>query len=380
MKKVGILNVQWVDNYGAVLLAYALQTGIENLGYDAEIIDYRPIVPVQHQSFFAKLKSNGLKGICNKAWNKIVKREGTKSVFISSQNKKEAFDNFRKKYLHRSKIYNTITTEDNLDYNTYVVGSDVVWKPDRICSHESDVYFLNFTEGKECHRITYAASIGTDDKEKLAGVKDKLKNLIQKFDCVSLREKTSIPFVQSLYNKEISWCIDPTMLLTAEDYDTLISQSSKSIEQGEYIYVYLFEDNEETYKLVNKLSKKMNLPVVCQCSNPDKIDMLKEYSEEDGPLEFVNRIKNAKLVVTDSFHGTVFSIIYNRDFYTISRGKISIRMQDLLTRLNLMNRYIPDPTKFNMNLSSVDYYNVDSIIDEWKKESIDYLKNALMDK
>jgi hypothetical protein len=85
-------------------------------------------------------------------------------------------------------------------------------------------------------------------------------------------------------------------------------------------------------------------------------------------------------VVTDSFHGTVFSIIYNRDFYTISRGKISIRMQDLLTRLNLMNRYIPDPTKFNMNLSSVDYYNVDSIIDEWKKESIDYLKNALMDK
>ena len=117
------------------------------------------------------------------------------------------------------------------------------------------------------------------------------------------------------------------------------------------------------------------MPVACQCPAPDKIDNLLEYSRDDGPLEFVNRIRNASLVITDSFHGTVFAIIYRKDFYTLSRGKISIRMQDLLTRLGLMSRFIGNDS--NVSYTQANYQNVDKIIEEWREESMNYLVKNL---
>ena len=380
-KKVGILNVQWVDNYGAVLLAYALQVSIEKLGYQAEIIDYRPVSNELPKNFIGKIKSSfikyGIKGVFIKAWNKFVKRKKAFSVNFSSEDKKKNFEVFRTDYLKRSKVYHEITVDDKLEYDIYVVGSDVVWKPDRILSKESDIYFLDFTEGLNCRRVAYAASIGTDNQEILESLKNKYKKMIQKFDCVSMRENASISFMQLLYGKEISWCIDPTLLLCREEYDNIIVQEMENQKCDEYIYVYLFEDNDSAFDMVNSYSRKRNLPVVCQCTSPDKIERLQEYSFNDGPVEFVNRIKNAKLVITDSFHGTVFSIIYQKEFFTISRGKISVRMQDLLTRLNLMERYVAEPCREVVNVSEVDYSHVEKIIDKWKKESIDYLNTAL---
>ena len=137
MKKIGILNVQWVDNYGAVLLAYALQESVEKLGYQAEIIDYRPLPSSAAKSSLLKrisqrISQDGVKGFFYYFYRKVNKQKAYYNVNVSSEKKRQRFNNFRQKFLHRSKIYHNITKDDDLRYDAYIVGSDVVWKPERI--------------------------------------------------------------------------------------------------------------------------------------------------------------------------------------------------------------------------------------------------------
>ena len=376
---VGILNVQEVDNYGAVLLCFALQKTIEDLGYKARIIDFRPVDINKSAGYgkrlMKKVKEKGFVGTSAAIIRKLSKKEKA-GVNISSDLKKERFEQFRETYLKRTPIYSGMSMTDSPVFNTYVVGSDVVWKPARVKSKEADTYFLNFTEGLLCNRVAYAASIGTDDAKTLEEIAPLFQKYIEKFNYISLREKTSITFVKGLFDKDVTWCIDPTLLLRKEDYDRYFSLDAKRIE-GDYIYLYLFESNEAVYKMVNRYSSELGIPVICQCDAPDQIRNLKEFSSDDGPIDFISRIKNANMVITDSFHGTVFSIIYQKDFITLSRGNISIRMKDLLDRLNLLCRYVDAPETASLILAPIDYTDVIQIVDTWRKESMDYLRMAL---
>lgn len=376
---VGILNVQEADNYGAVLLCFALQKTIEKIGYKVKVIDFRPADITKSAGYRKRLtkkfKEEGIVGTSTAIIRKLLRRRKT-GVNISSDLKKERFEQFRKTHLNRTPIYSGLSMTDSPVFNTYVVGSDVVWKPARVMSKEADTYFLTFTEGLLCNRVAYAASIGTDDTKALEEMAPLFQKYIEKFDYVSLREKTSIPFVQKLYNKDVKWCIDPTLLLRKEDYDRCFSLDSKHIE-GDYIYLYLFESSEAVYKMVNRYSSELGIPVICQCDLSDRISNLKEFSSDDGPIDFISRIKNARMVITDSFHGTVFSIFYQKDFITLSRGNISIRMKDLLDRLNLLCRYVDTPETAHLILSPIDYVGITQIIDAWREESMDYLCKAL---
>lgn len=376
---VGILNIQEVDNYGAVLLCFALQKAIEDLGYKVRVIDFRPVDINKSVGYgkrlLKKIKKKGFVGTSVAIIRKLS-RKGKVGVNISSDLKKERFEQFRETYLKRTPIYNGMSLTDSPLFKTYVVGSDVVWKPARVMSEEADTYFLTFTEGLLCNRVAYAASIGTDDAKTLEKIAPLFQKYIEKFNYVSLRERTSISFVKELYNKDVTWCMDPTLLLRKEDYDRCFSLDSKRIE-GDYIYFYLFESNEAVYKMVNEYSSELGIPVICQCDMPDRISNLKEFSSDDGPIDFISRIKNARMVITDSFHGTVFSIIYQKDFITLSRGNISIRMKDLLDRLNLLCRYVDTPETAHLILSPIDYVGITQIIDAWREESMDYLRKAL---
>lgn len=380
MKKVGILNVQHADNYGAVLLAYALQTEIEHLGYNAEIIDFRPTAA--HPNFIRKsfeiLRQDGFSQFLRKLQKKILYHHKTDAKALNARRK--AFSDFREHYLNRSKIYRSVMDERPLDYDIYVVGSDVIWKPARVISKtESDAYFLNFTERLSCKRIAYAASIGTDDSDVLRPLQEKIKNMIRKFDSISLRENASVPFISSLYGKSVTWCIDPTMLFNADFYNKLSLESRHPNFHiaDNYIYLYVLGDNKQAYLMANQLSHIWNIPVVCDAPSSQLIDNVALNVQIDGPLEFLNNIKNAKVVITDSFHGTVFSIIFRKDFYTFSRGKISIRMQDLLEKLRLTNRYVNSEKLATQQFMPVEYGNVDNIINKWKEESIKFLSAAL---
>lgn len=375
---VGILNVQEVDNYGAVLLCYALQETIENLGYDAWVIDYRPAGEQKHgmvRRISNKLKSEGIRGVIDVALRKSLKDSGV-NVNRSSDEKKRNFENFRKEYFNRTPVYKGMNAPDSPIFRTYVVGSDVVWKPDRVRSYESDVYFLKFTDGLECNRIAYAASIGTADEQQLSEVADKFSDCVQRFDSISLREASSVPYVQNMVDKKVVACADPTLLIDKEIYDN-IANSGLVTSAQKYIYFYMFGDDPLAYEYVNRCSKTMNLPVVCQCNTPESVNNVLEYSGNDGPSEFLSRIRNAEYIITDSFHGTVFSILYHKDFATLSRGNISTRMEDLLERLNLKSRFVENPEITGVLEPISNYEKIDANIADWRDESIMFLANAL---
>lgn len=372
IKKVGILNVQYVNNYGAVLLCYALQETIKKLGYNAEVIDYRPN-QFNNKGLAEKIKNIGLLRSL-KDFLKLKVKGNKRSVNNNTYKKDKNFNKFKNNYLNRSSIYSKSDDMKDINYDAYIVGSDVVWKPGRINSDESEVYFLDFTKGKECKRIAYAASIGTDDKTLLDSVSNKVRSKIGIFDSVSTREKTTVPYLESLYYKRVYWCIDPTLLIEKEEYEKIIPNVSPN---EEYIYLYMFENSSEAYELANEYSKKLGLPIICQCGDPDKLDNVLLCSRDDGPLEFINRIKNASFVITDSFHGMVFSVIFEKEFITLSRGNISIRMQDFLDRLQLIDRFKSlDNTKYK-DPEKIDYRKINNIIDLWKEESLDYLNSSL---
>ncbi|MCD7954220.1 MAG: polysaccharide pyruvyl transferase family protein [Lachnospiraceae bacterium] len=379
---VAILNVQEVDNYGAVLLCYALQKTIEDLGYNALVIDYRPETAQKNagvvEHIFNKLEKDGLRSVIDASIQK-VRRKNVVSVNYSSIEKKNNFETFRKNYLHRTPVYSGMNTSDSPVFQAYVVGSDVVWKPDRVESSESDVYFLKFTDGLECNRVAYAASIGTTDECRLNDIAVKFSEHIQRFDHISLREATSVPYVQEMIDKKVFACADPTLLQNREVYDRIADKASSFISQ-KYIYFYMFGDNFEAYEYVNRCSEQMKLPVVCQCNEPDNIDNVILYCGDDGPAEFLNRIRNADYVITDSFHGTVFAILYHRNFVTLSRGKISVRMQDLLEKLELMERYCEECVIEDIPKDIPEYSAVDMKIKQWRDDSIMFLESALKDK
>ncbi|MCD8003148.1 MAG: Coenzyme F420 hydrogenase/dehydrogenase, beta subunit C-terminal domain [Clostridia bacterium] len=375
---IGILNIQEVDNYGAVLLCYALQKTIEDLGYEAWVIDYRP-VSAQNKDLiervFSKLQKSGVKGIIDASLKKLLKKDDV-NVNRSSSEKKNNFEKFREEYLHRTPVYSGMDTPDSPVFQTYVVGSDVVWKPDRVESSESDVYFLKFTDGLVCNRVAYAASIGTTDESLLTAISGKFSDYIQRFDHISLREATSVPYVQGMVDQKVFACADSTLLQNREIYDKIADKASNPVIQR-YIYFYMFGDDPEAYEYVNKCSEQLKLPVVCQCNEPGRIDDVLLYCGDDGPAEFLNRIRNADYIVTDSFHGTVFAILYHKNFVTLSRGLISIRMQNLLERLGLQERYLDHAAATDIVKEMPDYMNIDGKIAIWRDESKMFLANAL---
>lgn len=379
MRRIGILNIQHGDNYGAVLLAYALQRTLESLGYNAQIIDYRPEPVPEHSSLFKRVhivwKRDGITGVIKKIKKKIIGKIKPQPM-EPFHKKQERFERFRLDYLDRSRIYKEITPYDVLPYDTYIVGSDVIWKPLRIVNEEAQVYLLEFTDGKPCRRIAYAASIGTDNETILNTLAERYKNGISRFDRISMREKTSIDFLNRFTDKRITWCADPTLLLDKREYELLI-KDQKTRNQN-YIYVYLFEDKPQVYHLINQISEAQNRKVICKCPNPDALNHVSIVTQEDGPLEFLERIRDSDLVITDSFHGTVFSILFEKRFYTVSRGDISIRMEDLLERLDLKHRYITSPEKFILQEEdNMNYKKVKRKIHIWREESIAFLNTSI---
>lgn len=373
--KIGILNVQYGDNFGAVLLCYALQETIRKMGYDPEVIDYRPKNPSNIvRRAWQKVRREGVIGIFKTLYKKIICRDKAVIQEKPSLKKIERFELFRNQYLKRSVVFDGAKDIKKRGYDVYVVGSDLVWKPERV-KEEADVYFLTFTKGKDCRRISYAASLGTDDEDILRKQAKKFRKLIEKFDFVSVREKSSVTYIESFYRGKVYWCVDPTLLLERKDYEKLLPDKTCAIG---YIYLYLLNDNEEAHELARKCSQEFHIPIFGQSPNSNRINEIGTSCADDGPLEFIERIKDARFIITDSFHGTIFSIIFEKQFMTFSRGSISIRMQDLLQRLEMLDRYVPngyaDIHKLN---ERIEYNSVKEIINNWKRESMEFLEKSL---
>lgn len=366
MKKIATVTFHRAHNYGAVLQAYALEKNI-NKKYNAEILDY------YDEKIFDQYKTIRFSG---KNFFVFAKRlvKDILNFRIINQKRYNNFNLFIKSSLKLSNkyTYKNIKGLAKDNYNVLITGSDQVWNPD-IVGELSDIYTLNFGDAK-IKRISYAASIGNSRIEEK--YKEEYKKKISKIDYISVREEDGKKALEEIIDKPIEVVLDPTLLLTQEEWDKEIQECTN--EKEKYILAYVVEENEEYRKIVNYLSEKTGLKII-HFEKRNKYKNILRSAYTDGPLEFVNLIKNAEYVIATSFHATVFSIIFHKKFFIVPHKKTGSRVTNLLEKLGIKNRTaytLEDFEKIDYNFET-DWNPVEEKLEQERKKSITWLDKAI---
>lgn len=332
--KIGIITLPLHTNYGGILQAYALQTTLEQMGHQVEILE-EPLV-YKHASL-----NRYIRRILKKCVGKrsIINYEG----FMRKWQPRVAsnINQFINTYINRRIVNFESLTEG--EYDAFIVGSDQVWRPSY--NQHLEQAFLNFTENwKNVKRIAYAASFGVDNWEFTKKQTEECKRLVQKFDFVSVREDTAVNLCKEHLGIEATHVLDPTLLLSADDYQKLID--GLKISDSPYVFSYLLDESEEKIDILEDISKRLNLPVrkIKLEKDISKIPMSKLKSLTYPSIqEWLASFAQADFVVTDSFHGTVFSIIFNKPFVVLpNKGRGVARFESLLKDISLENRIFSD--------------------------------------
>ena len=367
MKKVEIITFHSAHNYGAMLQVYALEKILEKMKNEVKIINYRNPNIDKSYKVIKITKGNIVKKLKSIASNVVY--------FNKNYTRYKNFNNFMNNELNLTIPYES---ENYLKQNPpqadiYITGSDQVWNKS-ITKNLEDSYTLNFGQAN-VKRISYAASIGNSNIEKED--RKEYKEKLSKIDYISVREETAKKALSQIINKPIEVVLDPTLLMTKEQWNEKIENINKSKEK--YILAYVVEKNEEYLKIVNYLSNKTGLKVIHFGKRNRGYQNILENAYSKGPFEFISLIKNAEYVVATSFHATVFSIIYNKKFFIVPHLKTGSRVTNLLDKLGIENRVY---NKFE-DFKKIDYtfetnYNkVEEKIEQEREKSINFLKWAI---
>ncbi|WP_312647702.1 polysaccharide pyruvyl transferase family protein [Aminipila sp.] len=351
MKKIGIITVPYFENFGSVLQAFALKKYLEKYRQcKADIIPFQP--EYQDYIYFQDLDLQ----------KKYLKKQ-------------DLFNQFRKEYLNL--LIKSIDESElsNFNYDYYITGSDQIWNPEITKFHPA--YFLDFVKGNKV-KIAYAASMALNPKKQT--VNDKMfADLIPNLDYISIREKTHQNYLQQFTHKKVERVIDPTMLLNIEDYSEIISENSDMKEP--YLLLYFLTHDSSAVDYGNVLAKKFGLKVIHYFADyPDRVFVngSKNFAFA-GPKEFLGYVKNASLVFTNSFHGTVFSILFERPFYTYTaRRDMLSRVLDLTEMLGLEDRRFNSETDLGGLSLDVDFLKTKARIEIEREKAKHFLSEALL--
>lgn len=364
-KKVGILTFHWADNYGAVLQAYALQNYIKrSTGYHVEIINFTAPEFASRNKIFNQVKST-------RNPIKIVKTLIQTIIYYKSLTTRHyKFEEFRKNELILSKSYYTTLSQitqspPNEDY--YITGSDQVFNPK---FKYTDIYYLNFPVGK-APKIAYAPSFGISTFDNR--FTPKIKEAIKDFDYLSCREKDGACFLSKIVNKVVPNVSDPTFLLTKEEWSSIIIPSKI---KEKFIFVYDLSGDKKLLTIAHRINVETGYKVIC-CTNNLKNhyrNCIRCYNL--GPKDFLGYIKEAQYVITDSFHGTVLSLILDTKVISyIAQPKVSQRILSIMKELNLEEQVIYSPEHFNLNKIRFNGYT--EALNNLINKSKFFLSNAL---
>lgn len=380
MKKVGILSLFNVANFGAELQAFATQKALENLGYDSELIDYPfykdkryVLTPKSRPVFKFSIRDKFEEWLYPKLMKLMTLLHYSNAIKIKAQR----FSDFHKDFSRLSREYRTAESlyNEDLGYDVYLVGSDQVWNPTNYTS--LDPYFLKFAPvGKK--RISYASSIGLSEIPLYA--KEYYKLAWQAFDAISVREENAIDIVKNVSGRNATCVLDPTLLLTAKEWHKV----GKPVEgvNGNYLLIYEITPCPYIKVLAKHIAKTKGLRLV----RINKDTIRKEKDSEilnildAGPSEFIWLFENASFVVTNSFHGTAFSINMNKDFYVVApkRKKNNSRQQSILKLFELSDRLVPEHSEFpDVSKFGIDYSSVNALLESERLKSMEFLKNAI---
>ena len=369
--KIGIITFHAAYNYGAFLQTYALQNVLLNKGHNTEIINYLPkylLTPYYASISLPKYNKNSsiIKNILNIpltiAINTInypqAKRRIRYFKDTIAQNLRVSPDSFS--------TYDELA-EGKETYDRYILGSDQIWNPSITGNKLDPAFFLYYlTSGAMIS--TYAASMGNSNLS-TEHIED-FKRYSQNLKTISIRECSAIPFVQEHTGKEVQCVLDPTLLLTVEEWEKYAVEPKKHPQK--FLLSYSFGTDPEYFRAVKNIAKKSGLEVVWLHNKGAfcKYFMMHNYVR---PEEFVWYFANASAVITASFHGTVFSLINKKPFYSVAPRPKSVRIEDHLRRLGLLDRLYDSADKLPDTVTEIDYTKPCEKLEEWRQKSFAYL-------
>lgn len=372
--KIYLLNIHFADNYGAVLLTLALQEAFRKEGAEIIILNYTP--PKLHYQY--SLIFNPFKIADIKITIKLFKLFLLRVLFwpLKTILRRIRFKKFRKRHLNikTKRIFSPKDIVIESVKSKLIVGSDQVWNPDVVLEYLDD-YLLNFNN--TCLKFSYAASITKD----LDQIEKKMinKSLIA-FNMISIRELKTIESQFNDSSLNIQSHIDPTLLHDINYYQSL---SKKIPLPKDYMIVYDMKGDRKLRELIPFLENKLQISIIT-FSNYNYYDKRYPSFKSFGPSEFLYMYSRASYVLTTSYHGLIFSLIYRKKFVALNPNSRKLRMTDLLEKLNIQKKFFSLNSNYDFNeiydslISTIDYSQVQNKIDILKKDAFDYIKKIII--
>ena len=379
--RIGILTLfHGNNNWGGNLQGYALKAYIEENFENTEVdlIRYRSGVNVIYKSKFEQMAQYGPSEAIKKISERVIKKKTPAGKLLGKRN--ELFGQFQQQYLTNDHVYTDEELQDLAnEYDCLICGSDQIWNP----NVARPGFFLKGVTGTR--KVSYAASIARDTlSEKESNV---MIPLIEQFDHVSVREKTAKSILDGYFKgkKSISEVLDPALMRTKEQWSEFIGP--EQYETKPYALMFFFSDSSEYRKQIEIYCQKHDLKLIGipHAATYIKNDEVGSYEKayDVGPIEFLRLFRDASYVFTDSFHGSAFSIIFQKQFCVFERDKNTktsknSRLYDSLAKFELSNRLIRNIDHVDEVLSKkIDYEKVESILEKERTVSGDFLKAAL---
>lgn len=373
MKKIGILTHFYNStNYGGVLQAYALCKILEKNGFDAKQILYKHKYIKEKESFFKKILR-----LTKRLPQKIYGYVNKKKISALKSETKKAFEKFVNECVpHTENAYNSANINETIDnFDVFIAGSDQVWNG---CEY---TYYLDFVP-QERQKISYAASIA---KKELGFIeKSALRKSLSSFNAISVREAESVELLKDLTEKPIELVADPTLLLTANDWEE-VSEERKI--DGDYIFCYFLGDNKKSKKIARKFALEKGLKTVfIQLNHRLSSAFDSKYCDEllydVSPEQFLYLIKNSKYVFTDSFHAMVLSFLFKKQYFIFKRSKqneMSTRITSLATYFKTEHRVCFDNEKLEyiIDCPEINYEQDFTELEKIRIHSKNFLLNSL---
>lgn len=362
--KIGILTFHCAHNYGAMLQAFALQQYIKTLGHDVFLIDYRPIyITKQYRRFVLSrwFSYNILRGI-RKFSNELMN-------FYSRCIRYSHFSKFIREYLT---LYPYHSSQDLLQFDLILLGSDQIWSKGITGGKNDDLYWGKNIKVPVASYAASARKFSILDESDRQYVIDALSHLVG----ISVREKSLKEKLSVLTSRSIEQVLDPTLLVEKEVYAPLLQNTFK--ESKPYVLIYQVVYDKNLGRIAHQIADKLGVNVIEICANtesPQTPDCKRIVTA--SPVDFVQYIRNARYVITSSFHGTALSIVFERPFYTVKLGTdVDDRAISLLSSLNLENCSL-DKTADPITENFVNFSKAHELLDQLRLQSRVYLNHVI---
>lgn len=358
--RIGTLTFPGSPSYGAALQMFALYDVISKK-CDVEVINYIPAGVIHKR----RGKKSFLKGIIARIYHLFVKDNKKQFALFEEKVKK-----FPEKEISTTEELKSLVAR----YDRVIVGSDQVWNP--VIIGDDMNYYLDFCTHDQ--KASYAPSFGAESVNENA---DRIARLLNDFRFLCVREERGAEIIKELTGKEVPVVLDPTLLLTKSDWQKHMKKAKRP--KGKYVLYFTVKPSARLLKYAQGFAKENGCKLLVVGSFGSPKDLLREKIKNNtkflfgvGPAEFLSLVNDADFVVTNSFHGTAFSIIFEKEFYVEFSSDTNSRLENIIDICGLENRVVSKETSYELP-KLIDYANVGERLNEHRLKSFDYLEKVI---